>query len=257
MFASILPDIIKNNTIILDCHSRLMDLFRNSFPEITVYATRKALCVDWAKNHKIDSKLAIGSLAKFFRKDKKDFPGTPYLKADPILIKKMKSRLEALSSRPKIGLSWKGGIGITNKAHRTIPLNTFKPLFDFDVDFVSLQYHCNAQHEADVFNEANGKTIINHWQDVVEDYDLTAALISNLDLIISVPQSVVHLAGSLGIKTYQICPVKALWQMGVYGEDAPWYKCVKNYWQLIDGRWEDPINNIFLQLESEGYKRCL
>ena len=45
--------------------------------------------------------------------------------------------------------------------------------------------------------------------------------------------------------------------MGVYGEDAPWYKCVKNYWQLIDGRWEDPINNIFLQLESEGYKRCL
>lgn len=244
MFASIVPDIIKEANVILECHPRLMTLFRRAWPQITVYGTRKALTVNWAKNYKIDYKIAIGSLAKHFRKDVMAFPQVPYLIADQDFGLEMADRLRALGSRPKIGLSWKGGIGITNKAPRCILLETLKPLFDLDVDFISLQYHNNAQHEVDTFNERMGREAITHWQDVVDDYDLTAALLPQLHSVVSVPQSVVHLAGALGVDTIQLCPVQALWQMGPYGQHMPWYSSVKNLWQQSDGDWEGVVRDL-------------
>lgn len=256
MFASIVPDLMKDANVIFECHPRLMEMFRLKWPEIPIFGTRKAREVNWAKNYKIDYKIAIGSLAKHYRKKKEDFPGAPYLIADPKRIDKMRRKLDDLGPRKKIGISWKGGIGITNKGPRCIDLEVLKPLFAIDADFISLQYHNNAQHEVDVFNEQMGATVIHHWQPVVDDYDLTAALLPCLDMVISVPQSVIHLAGALGVNAIQLCPVQALWQMGPYGENAPWYNCVQNFWQLIDGSWVEPINNVINLLEYEGYKRC-
>lgn len=256
MFASILPDIMQDANVILECHPRLMDLFRRNFPNITIYGTRKAIQVNWAKNHKIDYKIAIGSLAKFYRKKKEDFPGKSYLLPDNTLRVQMKKRLDTLGERMKIGIAWKGGIGVTNKEPRCIDLELLKPLMHFDVDFISLQYHSNARAEVDKFNESIGATVIHHWQDVVDDYDLTAAMLPSLQMVISVPQSIVHLAGALGVPTIQMCPVKALWQMGVYGENMPWYHSVENFWQPKDGDWQSVVNNVCLYLETEGYK-CL
>lgn len=255
MFASILPDMMKKANVILECHPRLMSLFRRSFPEIPIYGTRKNTVVHWLVNHKIDAKLPIGSLGKHFRKKAEDFPGTPYIKCDEKLSQKMLNKLNGLDKEkrlPKIGISWKGGIDATNKKVRCIPLDELKPLFELDAHFISLQYHNNAQHEVDVFNEQTGNFIY-HWQDIVDDYDQTAALLPHLDLIISVPQSVVHLAGSMGIKTWQLCPKQALWQMGVYGKDAPWYKSVKNFWQSKSGDWSNVITSVILQLKKEGF----
>ncbi len=256
MFASMIPDLMQHAEVILECHPRLMEMFRLKWPEITIYGTRKAREVNWAKNHKIDYKIAIGSLGQHYRKSKESFPGTPYLIANPTYMSKMREKLASVSSRRKIGISWKGGIGITNKGPRCIPMELLKPLFEFDADFISLQYHNNARVEIDRFNEEMGDTVITHWQDVVDDYDLTAALLPCLDLVISVPQSVVHLAGALGVNTIQMCPVRALWQMGPYGENAPWYECVQNFWQLIDGNWETVISNIVNTMEHEGYAKC-
>lgn len=256
MFASMLPDLMQDANVIFECHPRLMEMFRLNFPGIPIYGTRKSKQVNWAKNHKIDRKIAIGSLGKHYRSAKEDFPGAPYLKAAPNLLLMMKEKLQALSRRPKIGISWKGGIGVTNKGPRCIALDTLRPLFDFDVDFISLQYHSNAQAELDVFHEKHGATLITHWQDVIDDYDLTAGLLPNLDMVISVPQSVVHLAGALGVATIQMCPIKALWQMGPYGQNAPWYSCVENFWQKVDGNWDTVVKDVCLSLEREGYK-CL
>lgn len=252
MFASMLPEMARDANVIFDCHPRLMDLFRESFPEITVYGTRKASQVNWAAQHQIDAKIAIGSLGKLYRKSVDDFPSTPYLKANQVYKDSMKLKLDALSSKPKIGISWKGGVSSTNKPARIIPLELLKPLFDLDCEFISLQYHCNAQAEIDVFHESQGRNIITHWQSVIDDYDLTAGLLTQLDCVISVPQSIIHLAGSLGVKTYQLCPKRALWQMGVPGTDAPWYKCVKNIWQEVDDNWVHVIELLVMQLKTPG-----
>lgn len=259
MFASCIPDLMKDANVILECHPRLMDMFRAAWPEITIYGTRKATQVNWLKNHTIDYKIAIGSLAKFYRKKKEDFPAKPYLISDPKLIQKMRERLAILDNngcRPKIGLSWKGGIGVTNKAPRCIPLDVLRPLMNFDVDFISLQYHVNAQQEVDMFNEQAGATLIHHWQDVVDDYDMTAGLLPCLNQVISVAQSVVHLAGALGVPTIQMCPVQGLWQMGPYGQNAPWYDSVQNFWQPTDGDWKSVIKNVAQSMEADGLE-CL
>lgn len=255
MFASMLPDVMKDADVILEAHPRLCDMFRVNFPNTPVYGTRKSPKSMWPANHKIDAKIAIGSLGKIYRKKDEDFPGTPYMVPDPKYKALMKAKLDALGDKPKIGLSWKGGIGVTNKAVRTIDPKQFLPLFEFDADFISLQYHKNAQAEVDKFNEATGKEIM-HWQDVIDDYDLTAGLITNLDLIISVPQSVVHLAGAMGVKTFQLCPIDALWQMGVYGKDAPWYKCVRNIWQPKRGDYDTPIKRVVDLIKEKGIKEC-
>jgi hypothetical protein len=244
MFASILPDIMKDCKVILDAHPRLADLFRRSFPNMPVYGTRKDGELFWPGLHQIDAKVAIGTLGKYYRNKAEDFPGLPYLKADPKLYGFYKEKLEALGDKPKIGISWKGGIKNTNVSQRYIKAEQWLPLFKaVDADYISLQYTDDAPEYVQQLEQEHG-IIIHHWQDMVDDYDYTAALVSNLDLVISVPQSVVHLAGALGVTTWQLTPKRAMWQMGVYGQDMPWYASVKNYWQDETYTWEPVINLI-------------
>lgn len=240
MFASMIPDLMKDARVIIEGHNRLADLFRNSFPGIPVYGTRKDKKLGWPLWSEVDAKVSMGSLGKFYRNDKADFPGTPYIIPNPFYVEQYAKKLKEMGDRPKIGLSWKGGIKKTGKNHRIIPMQLLTTLFDLEADFISLQYHENAQHEVDKFNESSG-LFIHHWPFVIDSYDHTAAMIKSLDFIISVPQSVVHLAGAIGVPTIQLCPIKALWQMGVYGENMPWYNSVINIWQTIDGDWTAPL----------------
>ncbi len=241
MFASILPDLMKDCEVVLDMHPRLVDMFRNTYPNIPIFGTRKFSKLAWTRYYKIDAKVSVGTLGKFYRKKKEDFPGTPYLKPFSHLVEKYKQKLGSLSEKKKIGISWKGGTSQTNMNERKIKLKQLMPLLDIEgVDFISLQYHEDSPIHLEKLKNESGK-IIHHWQEVLDDYDETAGLIRNLDYIISVPQSVVHLAGAIGVPTLQLCPKKAMWQMGPYGENMPWYSCVENAWQKEVGDWEPVI----------------
>lgn len=249
MFASMIPDLMKDCNVIVDSHMRLADMFRRSFG-CPVYATREFSTLMWRPPEMPYYKIPIGSLGRFYRRDVKDFPGTAYLKTDKKLSEQLKAKLDALGTKPKIGLSWRGGSKSTNKAARYIPLEAFLPIFKtVDAEFISLQYHQMSQKEIDYMKEKHGVTI-HHWQDILDDYDMTAALVENLDLVVSVPQSVVHLAGALGKETIQLCPKMSMWQAGEYGKDAPWYKSVKNIWQPDFGDWESVLKQLEAQLCS-------
>ena len=239
MWASIIPDIAKDNDIILDAHPRLQDLFRESFPQIKVYGTRKESQCYWPKYHNAQYHLAIGSLCKFYRNELDEFPKTPYLKANAEISQKYKDKLNSLSNRKKIGISWRGGTTDTGELFRRIELEKWVDLFKEDFDFISLQYKEDAEKDLKEFQDKYPEFKIHHWRDVIDDYDETAGLIDNLDLIISVPQSIIHLAGAMGVKTLQLTPYRHMWQMGKFGEDMPWYDSVKNIWQKEHGKWDD------------------
>lgn len=244
MFASMLPDLMKDCTVIFDAHPRLANIFRHSFPNIPVYGTRKSKDMQWPDMYDVDAKIAIGSLGKFYRKKESDFPKTPYIKANPVYVEQIVQELSKLGDKPKIGVSWKGGTKKTGLNNRIIKLEQWLPIFQaIDATFISLQYTDTAEKEIEAFEKEHGFEI-NHYPEFIKDYDLTAALVANLDLVISVPQSVVHLAGAMGIPTFQLCPKKALWQMGVYGHDMPWYACVKNYWQSEAEEWAPVIEQV-------------
>lgn len=246
MFASMIPDVVRDANVIFETHPRLYKIFRDSFPDLQIYGTRKEKVIHWNKFHKIDYAIPIGSLGKFYRNKTEDFPQIPYLKADPVLNKKMQDKLNGLGEKCKIGFSWKGGTKPTNDTERHIALHKWLPIFkSINADWISLQYKDGAEEEIEKFlntKDAKDNNIkIHHWRDIVDNYDLTCALVNNLDFVISVPQSVVHLSGALGIPTIQLTPKHALWQMGVYGQNMPWYDCVKNIWQDETLAWEPVI----------------
>lgn len=245
MFASILPDLIRDcKQVIVDAHLRLQDIFRASFPEVIVYGSREQDLVPWHKYHQIDYKIQMGSLTRFYRKKESDFPGVPYLVPSCDLSNKRFDAFKAIpQDKPLIGFSWRGGAKSTCGG-RKIPLELWKPIFELDANFISLQYEPEAEQKIKKFCEKNNIHNVHHWQNIIDDYDLTSALLPNLDLIITVPQSVVNLAGGLGVMTWQLCPVTAMWQIGVYKKNSPWYQCVHNIWQERAGDWEPVMKTV-------------
>lgn len=252
MFASMLPDVMRDCNVVYDCNSRLLNIMRDSFPDIPIYGTKQQNgLVDWYSNHRIDAKISIGSLAKFYRQKEDDFPKTPYLKADLGLVEKYRRKLQELGKRPKIGISWYGGAKRTNTSYRFNPLHNWLPILKMDADFFSLQYNQEAFDKIQKFNNDNGTNII-HWQDTIDDYDETAAMLMNLDLVISCPQSVVHLAGALGVPCWRLTAHQALWTHGVHGKDSPWHGSVKNYWQGKDLDWKPVMKQVEKDLYDNG-----
>lgn len=255
MFATVMPDLARDcKKVIYDAHPRLYRMFRHAFKEYNIdcYGTRKDHAVAWCGNYDVDARIPIGSIAKFYRKKREDFPRKSYLVAEDYALKIAQEALDALPKKKlNIGISWKGGTNKSSKDSRVLPMNELLPLFDnLDANFISLQYHDNVLHEIDRFSESTHREI-HHFKNIVDDYNLTLGLINKLDVIISVPQSVIHLCGAAGVKAYQLCPYRHLWQMGVYGEDMPWYNCITNIWQPSVGDWAHTIRVAIEKIKGE------
>lgn len=215
MYASCVPDVCKENSVVLECDPRLEGLFKRSFPQATVYGTRR-LEADWLDRHAFDARCAIGDLPRFYRNRREEFPSKPYLIADPERRIQWGALLQSFGKK-KIGLCWSGGSRHNHPEARAIGLEALRPLIEqVDATYVSLQYK---DPSAEI--KASGLPV-KHWQRMnSQDYDDTAALVAELDLVIGVHTSVHHLAGALGVPQTILVPDKTLW---LYAQDDfPWY----------------------------------
>ncbi len=246
-FASCIPDLQKENTVIIECDKRLEGLFRRSFG-CTVYGTRyKKAALHWPLKHEIDASVAMGSLPGFYRNSLAEFPGTPYLVADPERRLQWRALLASLGPKPKVGIAWTGGLKRTASIRRSLELEDLLPVLKQDATFISLQYKdCP---EIVPLYEKYGIPI-HHWPHATQtqDYDDTAALVAELDLVITVQQSAVHIAGGLGVPTWVLIPKAPLWRYGLTGTELPWYKQTKLYRQKQD--WVHTIAEVAKDLRE-------
>lgn len=235
-FASCIPDLQKDCEVIIDCDKRLESLFRRSF-NCPTYGTRYKEKHDWAEKEEIEAHVAVGALPQFYRKTDSDFPGKPYLIPNPQFCVQWRALLDSLGPRLKVGVAWNAGRPHTFSERRSLPLETLSPLFELDCDFISLEYKPPEGHE---------KYGIHHWPWGVEsyDYDQTASLVSELDLVISVTTTVHHLAGALGKECWVLVPEKSLWQQNP--DEFLWAKSVQLFRQK--GSW--PIHKLVEKLSS-------
>jgi hypothetical protein len=90
---------------------------------------------------------------------------------------------------------------------------------------------------------------IYHWGDAIAEYEDTAGLLMNLDLVITVNTSLHHLAGSLGVKQWCLCPQMIAWRYGISG-DSPWYGNCTMFRQKKDGDWKGVIARVAAQLTT-------
>lgn len=231
-YASCIPDAIRDSaSIIIDCDPRLENLFARSFPEAKVYGTRREENPAWLENAKIDARVAVASLPTIYRKSDDAFPGTPYLKADPELVRMFKGYF---TGKPVYGLCTHGGSKGTNQAGRTIEPEQFSPLLGMDAHFVSLDY--KPIHHSPKIKEFP-------WATQASDYDLTAALIAACDAVIGVNTTAIHAANGLGVPTHILVPKFHQWR---YVGEYKWSKTAKLYRQGEKDTWRDVIRRVEL-----------
>ena len=110
----------------------------------------------------------------------------------------------------------------TRAALRSIPLAQWTPLLELEgLHFVDLQY-TDCEGEIAALAEKTGVRIY-RWCEVRDDFEETAALVAELDLVISVCTTVIHLAGALGKPVWIMTPFSPEWRYGFQGETMPWY----------------------------------
>ncbi|MCE9660510.1 MAG: tetratricopeptide repeat protein [Burkholderiales bacterium] len=142
--------------------------------------------------------------------------------------------------RPRIGLVWSGNAHHKNDRNRSIPLRTFARIVSPEARFVSLQ---NAAREADAAVLAQRGDIAWFGAELV-DFAETAALVAQLDLVISVDTSVAHLAAAMGKPVWLLLPVNPDWRWLLEREDSPWYRSMRLFRQTRRGDWSDVVARI-------------
>jgi tetratricopeptide (TPR) repeat protein len=252
MFASCLPEVISRaRHCVIECAPKLESMFRRSFPAATVYAAA-AGCQPQvgAASPDIDCEVPIGSLPLYFRRRAADFPRHGgYLQADRARVEYWKQQLASLGAGIKVGISWRGGSLQTRSPLRSIPLEQWSPILRTDgVQFVSLQYDASGD-ELDKF-WTDRDIGIKHWPDAIADYDETAALVSALDLTISVCTAAIHLGGALGRPVWVMAPYSPEWRYGFAGETMPWYPSVRIFRQSAFGQWTPVVGKVAQHLRE-------
>lgn len=248
MFASCLPDLIAvSGSCVIECDTRLAPLFKRSFPSAHVCgAARDQDITPYLRQHDLDAQISIGSLPKYLRRSEDSFPAQrQYLSADQNLKRKWQFRLEALNNDVKVGVSWRGGATDVRKSKRSIELEQWGPILNVPgTSFINLQYD-KCYNEVVSTTQKFGTHIFD-WDEIspLQDLEEFAALISCLDLVISVDNSTVHLAGSLGVTTWVLLPQSADWRWQVNREDTPWYPSLRLFRQQSTGQWQDTLGHI-------------
>lgn len=243
MYASCIPDAAKDcRETILECDKRLQGLFSRSFPGVSVYGTRTQDGVSWPANHKIDARCPVGQLPQFYRPSPKSCPGTPYLVADPERRIQWRALMDSWGPRPKIGICWSGGSKYNKPKERNIGLEALRPLIEgLDADFVSLQYKDPTEEIA------RSGLPVHHYKRACEtdDYDDTAALVAELDLVIGVHTSAHHLAGALGVPGIVLVPHKTIWVYCLPDDSMPWYSSARLFKQRDGEKWTETVKRLF------------
>jgi tetratricopeptide (TPR) repeat protein len=240
LFASCLPDLIaRAERVIIECDDRLAALYRRSFPQSIVRGGKKDDPADWVKKYEpVHFQLPVGSLPRWFRTDRAAFPRRAgYLQADPQAVDQWRRRL-GIEDSHRIGLAWRGGGPRTRGHLRSVPLELLGPLLEQDAVFVSLQHGADARE----LDRAGGRLRI--FPGVTENPDQLAALIAALDLVISVDNTTVQLAGALDHPVWVILSASPEWRYGIGGETMPWYPSARLFRQGGDRRWEPVVQNV-------------
>lgn len=170
----------------------------------------------------------------------------PYLEVDE-LKKKEFERMVKGTQNLKVGLIWNGGFRANNpelwsvNKRRNMELDQIVKLRDIPgVDFYSLQKGDPAESELASRKQEIWPEIINCAK-LLNDFSDTAALMQNLDLIISVDTSSAHLAGALGRPVWILNRYDSCWRWLRGREDSPWYPSAKIYQQKAPGDWDEVI----------------
>ena len=223
MFSHIIPEVFSLcDEIIIEAEERLVSLFQRSFPHCNVRKQNFDVLSGYPVTHDFDLHIPMGSLTQLFRNSIESFQrGKPYLVPELARVNDFANRLAPHKDKKIIGICWRSGIVTADRGLHYAPLSSWKPIFEVEnTVFVNLQYG-DCDQELQQAREILGVDIIG-WPDLDLRNDLegVAALIANLDCVVSVGTAVAQMAGALGTHLMMMTPRG--WTL--FGQDHyPWF----------------------------------
>jgi tetratricopeptide (TPR) repeat protein len=252
MFASCLPDLLRvAGHCVIECNTRLAKLFRRSFPRAHVHGAGKDDDQGWVTElPPLDCQVAIGSLPSYFRRSPTDFPPhRGYLAADAARVGHWRRELAA-GSALRVGIAWRGGSLRSRQFTRSIALPQWLPLLrQRGAAFYALQYGDTAAELAQM--HAQHGVSVRHLGNASDDLDELAAIISALDLVVSVDNTIAHLAGALGQTVWTLLPFSTEWRYPRSGEAMPWYPSARLFRQIQPLDWMPVMERAVHALQTD------
>lgn len=180
-------------------------------------------------------------------------PVQPYLFADAELVEKWQCRLGP-RSLPRVGICWRGNRGHKHDYRRSIALDQMLMLADESHELVCLHEKLSTEETGKLDNHAHCR----RFDGELSDFADSAALIAQLDLVITVDTAIAHLAGAMGKPTWLLLSAQADWRWMEGRADSPWYQDVRMFRQATAGNWltviveiQKQIQPAFAQLDME------
>jgi tetratricopeptide (TPR) repeat protein len=170
---------------------------------------------------------------------------TPYLYADPPRIAEWSRKLGPRGDRLRIGLAWQGNL--QPDPARSIDPKFLSPLLDVEgVEFFSLQKEIEGQPAAPPPDPR-----IRNFSADLKDFAETAALIANLDQVITIDTAVSHLSAALGHETWMMLCQRADWRWLRDRRDSPWFPTMRMYRQSELNDWKPVIQSVAGDLKAK------
>jgi tetratricopeptide (TPR) repeat protein len=216
----------KNITFLVQ--KNIIDIFKKDIPNLKIVSKEDF------HDKEFDFKISLGSLIKFFYKEKinENFLINNNLFDLPFVLNKDKLN---------VGIAWSGSFNGPNEPYRSIPLEALNKIFSLDVNFYCLQKEI---WERDLVQFK--KTKITN----LGNYSLSdmVKIIQNLDLVLSSDTSILHLAASLNKETWGLLNLYPDWRWGAFYKLHP-YKSLKLFQQRAFNKWEDVELEIYNNLK--------
>jgi tetratricopeptide (TPR) repeat protein len=230
--------------LILGCSAELGSLLAN-MPGVSQY------CHSWADVPGHAAHCRLSSLPYLFHTRLDTIPSKiPYLEADPARVAHWRQRLAATlpAGVRRIGLAWSGRPTHPNDRRRSMPLARLAALAEAGpAAFVCLQKPVSAR-DLETLPQFPGMTDLS---EDLTDFGEAAAVIENLDLIVTVDTAIAHLAGALDKRAWILLPRAADWRWMLDRDDSPWYPSVRLFRQQRPGDWDEPLSQLGSALARE------
>jgi tetratricopeptide (TPR) repeat protein len=222
--------------VTLLCHPSLVHLF-------DVFAGRMEIAATVMPDRRFDFQCALMSLAERFHIGCKDLPGPmPYLFAEALRVAQWREKIGAHEF--KVGVAWQGNPkGLIDKG-RSVPLAMFAPLAAIEgVRLISLQKAHGLDQLAHLPAGMRVETL-GAFDEGEDGFIDTAAIMENLDLVVSSDTAVPHLAGALGRPCWVALKQVPDWRWMMERNDSPWYPTMRLFRQKERGCWDDVFNDM-------------
>ena len=220
MFSRFLPQLKKRcGKLTFSCQKPLASILKKSFPQLEIVTEAEA-------PDSFDFHLPLLNLGeRLSLNSESQFHSEPYL------------------NQPKVGLVWAGNPNHKSDGSRSIPWEQFKTIVKIQgVDFFNLQ---GGPRALDCGDE------LIPLQNRIADFSDTAAIINELDLVITVDTAVAHLAGALGKPTWILIAALPDWRWMMDRSDTPWYSTAKLYRASTETGWSATLAEVKNQLPRQ------